>query len=486
MKRAAAPAALLAASLVAALSCSSPTPSPAVEPLPCAGPSFEGAPLSVRCGTLFDAQGREVFLTGINARVAGVFDVTFDDGRAPLEEIPAFTADDVRRMRALGFGALRLPINWSGLEPREAGPFDAGYLERVAGAVDVARAAGLLVLIDVHQDAYSKEIGEDGAPLWAILPPPPKLLGGPLTDLEARRLSKPVLDAFETFFGDGPDGVRLRGRFARMVAHVAARFANDSAVIGFEIFNEPLTTEKKLTSFHAEVLAAVRAAAPRKLVLFEPSATRNFTDRAPVPSSPLGPGTVYAPHVYTASFGSEATRDAVTRDAVAGSYRAAREEADGWQAPLMVTEIGFPPEHPKFGPYLSWHAELAEELHASTFLWVWKESSQGSWGLFDRAADGGWVERAKVTSALARVRIEAVAGRMVTVRHPDGPGSLVVEIEGIAASRENLVSLGAHHVLSRATCDGAEVVATAGEPVRVNCGGPGRHVLEVRAARRTP
>jgi len=35
-------------------------------------------------------------------------------------------------------------------------------------------------------------LGEDGAPYWAIVPPPPERLGGPLVDLEARRLSKPV------------------------------------------------------------------------------------------------------------------------------------------------------------------------------------------------------------------------------------------------------------------------------------------------------
>ena len=41
-------------------------------------------------GRLLDAQDREVVLHGVNARIAGLFDVSFDDGRAPVEEVPAF------------------------------------------------------------------------------------------------------------------------------------------------------------------------------------------------------------------------------------------------------------------------------------------------------------------------------------------------------------------------------------------------------------
>ena len=66
---------------------------------------------------LRDDRGRIALLHGVNARIEGVFDVTFDDGRVPVEEVPPLTAEDCRRMRALGFDHLRLPINWSGIEP---------------------------------------------------------------------------------------------------------------------------------------------------------------------------------------------------------------------------------------------------------------------------------------------------------------------------------------------------------------------------------
>lgn len=465
---------------IALASCTSSTDDPAPAAPACRGPSFEGAPLSIRCGALVDDRGREVRLHGINARVEGVFDVALDGGRVPLEPIPPFGPEDATRMRELGWNALRLPIQWSGVEPTETGGFDAAYVARVRRTVDVAHAAGLYVLVDFHQDAYSKEIGEDGAPYWAIVPPPPQKLQGPLTDLDQRRLSKPVLDAFETFFGPSPDGARLRDRFARMAAHVAAALADHPGVIGFELFNEPIASFARLRAFHAALLPVIQAAAPKKLVFFEPPAIRNFTDRADIPDAPLGPGTVYSPHVYTAAFGTPEIRAAVTEDAVRRSYEAARAEADAWEAPLVVTELGFPPSDPRFGEYMGWHASLADELGASTFYWLWKEMTQGSWGLFDYDAAGNATERAGVVAALSRVRIEACAGRIERIERP--PGSVRLTFQGIESNSEHRFSLGPLLSAEGATCDGgpAIVAPLPSNVVTVACGGSGRHALDLR------
>ena len=64
--------------------------------------NLDGRKLQVVDGRLVDSRGREVTLRGVNARVNGVFDVTFDDGRLPLEDVPTFDAGDVDRMREHG------------------------------------------------------------------------------------------------------------------------------------------------------------------------------------------------------------------------------------------------------------------------------------------------------------------------------------------------------------------------------------------------
>lgn len=58
-------------------------------------------------------------------------------------------------MAALGFDVVRLGLNWSSLEP-ERGVVDQAALARLHETVDWAKAAGLYVVLDMHQDASGK------------------------------------------------------------------------------------------------------------------------------------------------------------------------------------------------------------------------------------------------------------------------------------------------------------------------------------------
>src|SRR5262249_19112640 len=165
--------------------------------------ALDGRRLGVLDGRLVDQHGRELTPRGVNARVAGIFHGTFTQGRLPLEPIPTFDAGDAQKMAAFGFNLLRLAINWSGLEPTR-GQYSRAYLDRIAEVVKLCRKRGILVLIDFHQDAFSKEIGQDGAPRWVLDlllgPNNYPFLGGPLTDLTARRGAPETLKAFSEFW----------------------------------------------------------------------------------------------------------------------------------------------------------------------------------------------------------------------------------------------------------------------------------------------
>jgi hypothetical protein len=261
-------------------------------------------PLIARGGRLFDAQGRELLLRGVNARVEGIFDVSFDDGRIALEPIPPFGAADCRFLsRELGLNFLRLPVSWSAFEP-EPGAYNAAYLARILELAEACGREGVGTLVDLHQDAYSKEIGEDGAPLWAIVPPPTQLLQGPLEDLTARRLSRQVVLAFRSLFLN-TSGVQ--DAYAAMAAELARGLRDQPHVLGLELMNEPFELtlddpQAAIDAFHARVGAAVRAAAPRLTLFFEPDSRRNLNDTAAVNGPSPFRDAVYAPHLYTGVF----------------------------------------------------------------------------------------------------------------------------------------------------------------------------------------
>jgi len=379
----------------------------------CSSTPHATSPLSSDGTQLRDDRGRIALLRGINARVDGVFDVTFSDGRTALEPIPSLDDSDCTRMHELGLDFLRLPINWSAIEPAQ-GMYDDAYLDRVDAAVQCAARAGLYVMIDLHEDAYSKEIGEDGAPLWAIQPAPQMLLQGPLTDLGMRRTSQQVAAAFDTFFAAGdPSG--LQAAFEDVLDRVARRWADDPAVIGFELYNEPPVGEDLVDAFSARAAARVRAAAPDKLVVFEPTALRNLLDFAPKAKAPFPvASSVYAPHIYTYVFAPDPSPlETLDPADLEVSVSGARDEAKAWHTPLLIGEYGIGPTQPNADLWMQTEATLHDRYLASDAFWVWKEDSQSSWGVFDKTADG-WTERPQVVAWVSRPHAARIAGTVVS------------------------------------------------------------------------
>lgn len=449
-------------------------PAPAA---PCDGETFAGSPAGIRCGRLADRDGRQLLLHGVNARIAGVFDDVYR-GQHVYGPIPPFTADDAAQMRAMGLNALRLPFQWSGVEPTENGGFDEAYIDRIAKVVDACRAAGLLVLLDSHQDLWSPATGDDGAPPWASLPAPP-----PRDPDAAVRLGA-AQACFNTFLGDSPDGTRLRGRYGKMLAHVAARFAHDDAVLGVEIMNEPLAAYAPLERFHREMVAVLRPVLPDKLLFFEPPGIRNQIDSALPGAGSLGPGTVYAPHVYTGVF--HPVKGALTKEALRPSNESARDEALGWQAPLVITEWGFGWDSPDYARFVEWQQELQDEYGAGNFYWVWKESDQGRWGFFDvDPMTFAAAPRPATIAAFARVRPEAIAGTVLSNTWDPARKALEVRFRGAPdRGAANRVTPGATAGFDRwrATCDDKPVAdSNRGDLSALPCGGDGEHVLRVAA-----
>jgi endoglycosylceramidase len=439
----------------------------------------EAPPPSLRAEgpRLVDEQGREVTLHGINARVEGIFDVTFDDGRLPLEEIPRFTLDDLRFLRdEVGINALRLPINWSGLEPDEAGTIDDAYLARVDVVLDVCAELAVWCLVDLHQDAYSKEIGEDGAPLWAIQPPPTELLGGPLTNLEERRLSAQVFAAFDTFFSGGAG---IQDAFLDLLVRLTAHLKGKPYVMGLEVFNEPVGDDIPILAFAQRAVQAIHEVDADRIVVWEPNSLRNLQDTTRTDGGLKQENDAYAPHLYPEVFSGR--RDLwESRDPtrLVQTCDNARAEADEHDAPLVVTEFG---NAPQFDHGLAWIDRMQHEMdrvRASRFFWVYEEISQGEWGFFD----AGRVLRESLVSVLARPTAEAIAGKVEAVV-VDDEDRLRVTFSGGGTHAVRLPSR-AFPDGATATCDDAtvELVVVRDALFSVVCGTSGttdRHTLVV-------
>lgn len=363
---------------------------------------------------LIDDLGREISIRGINARIEGLFDVTFDDGRIALQPIPEFTRQDAEAMVRYGFNVLRLPINWSGMEPHE-GEFSDTYFEKLDEVIRLSRDAGLYVLVDFHQDAWSKEIGEDGAPLWAIVPPPEQLLEGPLEDLAARRVSPQVLAAFQGFF-ENREGIQ--DRFLPAWKRTVERYADRPEVIGFEPMNEPFVShfdpsQQTLYDFYHKLLPPMRERNSRHALWMEPGVARNFGNSAPLLDEPFPDSNiVYCPHIYPNAV--DATTYEEWKAWLDLNYSNMRAEANSWGGALVVGEWGIHPDSPEADAYIRAQQEAANEYSSGQMLWLWKEDSQDSWGFYDFDTDTqSWIVRENAVRRFSKPYVQAVPGKLL-------------------------------------------------------------------------
>lgn len=384
---------------------------------PASGPS--GLPQVV------DDAGRTVLLRGVN--VDGLVDYWRPDLRTPypvdprayahgrcpeddptVEGVPV-CANDLPEMQAMGYDVIRLNLSWSLLEPTP-GHVDARYVDRIAQVVGWAKAQGIWTVLDLHEDAWSKYVfttsgtpcppgtatrGYDGAPAWSLthLAPACAVAG-------TRELDAAVAENAQRFWTDvpGPDGIGLQEHFAGAVAVLAKRFADEPAVAGYDLLNEPqpgvlpeLEGTAELMPFYAKVVATMRKAAPRfrQLVFLEPGVERNTTAARAfaVPWSAYSPypNAVYAPHVYTGVFTPGALTglpDVATFDS---DYQAAVDDAKALGLPLWIGEFGGTPATDR--TILAQHYAQQEKRGLGGVLWLWKENANDTigntfWGIY--------------------------------------------------------------------------------------------------------
>jgi endoglycosylceramidase len=353
------------------------------------------------------------------------------------------SGDDFAQMRALGFDVVRLVLNWSQLEPRP-GVYSATYLGRVAQVVAWARQQGTYVILDMHQDQYSRYIlpsskssapagcspsgGADGAPAWAVLDdgkPGCALFG-------VDELNPAESAAFDNFWHnaavDAPRGAApgtgLQDHYIGALAALARRFQGNSAVLGYELMNEPqpgslgstpaadgyTASSQDLYPFYKraiEALTGVRdglakcpSTAPTSLtnacaypelasvqhqqIFYEPLAYRNLLDFSIQESAPFSeyPNLVFAPHIYTYAFtfeqdllGLPAKQGGFPPDFTFG-YQTAEAEAQAMRSAVFVTEFG--DSSSTDSSILANELAAQEATHVGATLWAWKGLSRTS------------------------------------------------------------------------------------------------------------
>jgi endoglycosylceramidase len=252
-----------------------------------AAPAFAGPvlPLDHAGRWITDAQGRVVILRGVNMVYK----------RAPYApDAIGFSEDDAAFLASEGYDNVRVGVIYKGVEP-QPGRYDDAYLDRIDATVDMLARHGIVSMLDFHQDLYNERFQGEGWPDWAV--DDDGLPAQPQTGFPGNYLVMPALQrAFDHFWANDPGpgdpaGMGMQDRYAAAWRHVAARFGDHPAVLGYDLMNEPWPGtlwhqcanpygcplfDATMSQFIERTRRAIRSVDPTTLVFYEPNVIFNY------------------------------------------------------------------------------------------------------------------------------------------------------------------------------------------------------------------
>jgi hypothetical protein len=370
---------------------------------------------------LADRKGRQILLRGINSNALVEYPDYFQ------QTVPLRRAD-VEEMAALGFNFLRLPINWSLLEPAP-GAYSRDYLRRIDRIVGWAESEGMWVLVDFHQDRYNRNLrpGDeaDGAPDWATL------TDGRPCEEGAFFTSPCSIAAYDNFWNNTVvAGKPLQTHYLAAMKKVSRTLRDHRRLLGLELMNEPTFgstgspqfEREQLWPFYNRMIDGLRRDGETRMIWFEPNIVRDVIDFDPGQPEPFSDdgNLVYAPHIYTGVFNGG------DLDQLRASYAAAAEEAAVYEAPWVDGEWGGGAD-PAGEERLVANLDLQNDYVIGSGFWMWKQRP-GFYDWHTVEPDGSLRQDSMRAQQLSRPHLDAAPGRIVATEW-DGHG-LVSTVRG--------------------------------------------------------
>ncbi|MBY0371909.1 glycoside hydrolase family 5 protein [bacterium] len=320
---------------------------------------------------LRDSSGRVAVFRGLNVSAS--------------MKVPPFTsgfrASDLDPLPKWGINAIRLLFIWEAAEPKE-GVYDRPYLTWYKNVVKEAAKRGIYVLVDIHQDAYSRFATDGcgaGFPDWTVAAP---LKKPDNSDACAPWGLKELTDAQtkESFRSLYAPGSKVRARFLKMAETLVELLNDCPKVLGYDL-NEPWGDwDSDLLPLYADMAGILQKKDPQKILFLEPSLGRISIAPgltvSPNLTRPTFDHFILAPHYYdiqTLIFGKrfvDFTRSEVGK---------IQKQASKWNVPWAIGEFGVEPIEAQ---YAEWDRHFV-----SNFQWSytpdWTPEARDHWNAED-------------------------------------------------------------------------------------------------------
>jgi aryl-phospho-beta-D-glucosidase BglC (GH1 family) len=348
---------------------------------------------------IYDMSNRPVRLVGFNwggtdrggrkdyNKAADVCGLVWRTPADPIVNGVAFN-DFYSNVRAWGYNTIRLPISWHNLEPvapiwsstnnRYVHTFSPAYVNDLKSIVSKARAAGLSIILDMHQDFWSPALHNiknwDGTQGYCEGAGMPRWLY-PSIDAKAQTTQNTdFYNGMNWFFRDVHDpGMTLTRQSPWQMFYSAwdylsytfssrSGYPDYSAVIGADIINEPWysyvggnppagqtvlqAAGNRLRTFYNALAPAITRWNPTWLLFFEDgtgaynTANPSARETPMLTAKPSASGQwVYSSHIYNFGYGTFNDGVQAHDDRGINVANALLGNATAWKVPLYLGEF---------------------------------------------------------------------------------------------------------------------------------------------------
>ncbi|HEY4675214.1 MAG TPA: cellulase family glycosylhydrolase [Candidatus Bathyarchaeia archaeon] len=260
---------------------------------------------------------------------------------------------DYARIKSWGFNVVRQPIAWTFVEPIR-GYYDESYLKYVDQLVGWCKKYGLYMVLDMHQWEWAPRFGGNGLPDWAT------------TEWSTQEEAKVGFWNNET----------LKGYFYEMWKYVAARYANESTIAAYDLFNEanPPNLANIFYEFYNRPIEAIRTVDSQHILMYMPP----WGGADPFEKINQ-PNLIFSTHVYTGGTwdgftGYNGDINMLEQDMYRGYSKAVLE----WNMPLWIGEFGIGATATKAVEWATDMLSLMDKYMIGSVWWsYWRDEQMG-------------------------------------------------------------------------------------------------------------
>eukprot|EP00999_Lentomonas_sp_LEN2_P002146 NODE_338_length_1611_cov_90.814690_g306_i0.p1 GENE.NODE_338_length_1611_cov_90.814690_g306_i0~~NODE_338_length_1611_cov_90.814690_g306_i0.p1 ORF type:complete len:518 (-),score=81.73 NODE_338_length_1611_cov_90.814690_g306_i0:57-1550(-) len=377
-------------------------------------------------GHYVDATGRTLLYHGMNSvRKSEPFYTIITD-----EEISQMANE-------WGMNLVRLGISWEGFE-RSEGVHDMEYLEETLKVAERFAAHGIYVLLDMHQDLFSRKYCGNGFPDWAVnidpeveeVAPFPQPVIDDVFELDPETghirpedcakfpfwgnvyFTNVTGSIYESFYNDVNN---VQTRFVETWKIIVDFFAGKEFIVGVEYINEPFPgniytnprlfvipgygEKHNLVPMYERLHKEIRQIDDETIIFFEPlvTSTEGLPRKTGFDGGPGGPEyndrQVYSPHYYCIEGGDP--EEEFCEWFATTSFQVRDEEKREWGVGSLLSEWG------------GLTGNETEDARETTFLAELSDSYLQSWAYWEHNTV---LRQPLVQAALSRTYPRATAG----------------------------------------------------------------------------